>query len=382
MSRAAGGRDAAHEAVLPLEHPAVELLVVERHPLQRESLLRGLAALTAVDLAHPVNCADHLPLVAAEIPGPARIYDLRRSPVREGKHRRGAGKRLRHHQSEWLPPGDRVQQRVGLAQQLDPAAKRHLSRHLVAGVEQRPDLRLEVADLLVLAHLGGQQQLLARLLGDPDRMVHALVGRHPPDEHDVTAATGTSGVHAEVDPVMDDSGNRDAAVLLRLAGLRVRDGHQRAVLGDLGEDGLRLAVKRAVVGVHNRRPAHAAQARHERPQEGVVVDHVHVRERLVGGQHVGRLRNGHADRCDRLRVQEVGLNRARRLAHREQPDLVTEFLQAAGKVVDDDLGPAVRRRWNWDPWRGNQADPHLHCLLVSSRVTITLRQRRAACARH
>ena len=124
------------------------------------------------------------------------------------------------------------------------------------------------------------------------------------------------------------------------------------------------------------RPAHPPQAGDERAEEGVVVDDIHVRQRLVGGQHVRRLRNGDANRRDRRGIQEIGGNRALRLAHCEQPDLVTELLQAAGEVVDDDLGPAVGRRWNGNPGRGNQADPHLHCLLVSSRVTITLRQAR------
>ena len=86
------------------------------------------------------------------------------------------------------------------------------------------------------------------------------------------------------------------------------------------------------------------------------------------------LRNGHADRRDGLRVQVIRRHRALRLAYREQPDLVPEFLQPPGEVIDDDLGPAVSGRRYWHPRRGNQADSHLHCLLVSSCVTITLRQ--------
>src|SRR5215469_12545557 len=88
------------------------------------------------------------------------------------------------------------------------------------------------------------------------------------------------------------------------------------------------------------------------------------------------LRDGDADWRDRLRVQEVDWHLALRLTHCEKPDLVTEFLQPPRKVVDDDLGSAVGGRRYWYPGRGNQADPHLHCLLVSNRVTITLRQAR------
>ncbi len=104
------------------------------------------------------------------------------------------------------------------------------------------------------------------------------------------------------------------------------------------------------------------------------MDDVHVRQRLVGRQHVRCLRHGHADRRDGLGVQEVRRDRALRLADREQPDLVPELLQTSCEVIDDDLGPAIGWWWYWHPGRGNQADSHLYCLLVSSRVTITLRQ--------
>ncbi len=104
------------------------------------------------------------------------------------------------------------------------------------------------------------------------------------------------------------------------------------------------------------------------------MDDVHVCQRLIGRKHVRCLRDGHADRRDGLRIQEVRRDWALRLAHREQPDLVPELLQTPGEVIDDDLGPAVGWWWYWHPGRGNQADSHLHCLLVSSRVTITLRQ--------
>src|SRR5215469_9488603 len=86
------------------------------------------------------------------------------------------------------------------------------------------------------------------------------------------------------------------------------------------------------------------------------------------------LRDGDADWRDRLRVQEVGWHRALRFAHREKPDLVTQLLEPPGEVVDDNLGSAIGGRRYWNPGRGNQADPHVCCLLVSNRVTITLRQ--------
>src|ERR1700756_3370087 len=66
----AGARDPAHEPGLALDDPPVEPLVVARHPLQREPPLGGVATVRTVDLGHPLNCADHLPLVTAEVPGP------------------------------------------------------------------------------------------------------------------------------------------------------------------------------------------------------------------------------------------------------------------------------------------------------------------------
>src|SRR5215469_7609511 len=93
---ATGNRDPAHEAGIPLGDPAVEPVVVARHPLQREPALGGVAALLTVDIGHPLNCADHLPLVTAEVPGPPWINDLRSGPVREGEHWRGARQRFGH----------------------------------------------------------------------------------------------------------------------------------------------------------------------------------------------------------------------------------------------------------------------------------------------
>ena len=239
-------------------------------------MLGGTAAPTPVDLAHPVNCADHLPFIAAEETSPAWFNDLRRGPVREGKDGRPARQGLRHHQAEGLAPGNRVEHRVGAAQQLDPLLQRDLGWHLIARVEQRLDLRLEVGDLVVLAHLGAEHQPLAGLLGDADGVVHALVGRHPADEHDIAAAARTCLVEVEVDAVVDDSGDLGSAVHFGLIGLGLRDRHDRCVLGDLAEHRLRLAGERAVVGVHDRRPAHPAQARNQRAEERVVVDDVHV----------------------------------------------------------------------------------------------------------
>jgi hypothetical protein len=82
-------------------------------------------------------------------------------------------------------------------------------------------------------------------------------------------------------------------------------------------------------------------------------------QRLVGGQHVRRLGNGKPYRRYRLAVQVLAGHRAGGLAHGEQPDIMAEFGEPAGEVVDDKLSPAVGRRRYRHPGRSNQADPHV-----------------------
>ena len=60
----------------------------------------------------------------------------------------------------------------------------------------------------------------------------------------------------------------------------------------------------------------------------------------------------------RFAVHEAALDRAGAVAGRAQQHVMPGGCEAAREHVDDQLGPAVRDRWNREPGRRDQHDPH------------------------
>ena len=140
--------------------------------------------------------------------------------------------------------------------------------------------------------------------------------------------------------------------------LRVRDGDDRGVPADGAVDGAQLGVEKVVDRRHHR-PV-GVRRPDERAGDRVVVHHVAVAERVVGGEDLGHL--GH-----RLVHQEgVGpgareppVHGTRRVTGGEERDLVTRLPEAPGQAVDDRLGASVRARGDRQPRRSDQPDAHV-----------------------
>ncbi len=124
----------------------IEIDVIANHPGQREALLHGRAASSAVEDGDATDGIGQVVLVATQEPGDAVIDDLGRGPgpvATTGVPLARASAIA----SPKLGPGDRVDQRLGVLQELEPHRDGGLDEHLVVGGEHRFDDRLEVVDL-------------------------------------------------------------------------------------------------------------------------------------------------------------------------------------------------------------------------------------------
>ena len=138
----------------------------------------------------------------------------------------------------------------------------------------------------------------------------------------------------------------------------MRDRHDRRMPGDFGQRTAALRSERPVDRRHHRLPGYPAPPGQLRPHDGVVVDDIHVGQRLIGGQDVRCLLGAGAHRLDRRPEEPLPRYGARRLADGEQPHVVAACHQTAREITDDHLGTAAGGRRHRDPRRGNQPDPH------------------------
>ena len=194
-----------------------------------------------------------------------------------------------------------------------------------------------------------------RAARDPDRRVDPLVRGHPSHEQEVVPVPGPRAVGLEVDAVVDDGVDPYA---VGPAGLGCRDRHDGRDAARRGQDARGDRGEVAVDGDHDGRMADAAALRQQRADQGVVVDHVDVGERLVGREHVGGLALGGPERLDPGAEEVVAPHRAGRLAHGEEADVVPEPGEPAREPVDHLLAAAVQRWRHGEPGWSDQADLH------------------------
>src|SRR5205085_2475780 len=103
-----GSSAALRELNLAVDDPLVQIEVILDHAIDMEVGLDAGTTRRTVELADQGEVAGHVLLVGTEVAGAAVVDDLRSRALREGEHRRSAGERLDHHESERLVPTDRV----------------------------------------------------------------------------------------------------------------------------------------------------------------------------------------------------------------------------------------------------------------------------------
>src|SRR5690606_14881876 len=171
-----------------LGEPFVQAKVVAGHALRGEALLEDLAASRAVERAGPAHRGHRLVAALHDEAGDAFVDDLRHRAVAPGDHRRAAGHRLDHHQSEGLGPVDRKEQRARVAEELRFLLVADLAEVFDARLlEQRFDHVLEVFAVRPV-DLRRDAQRQAGRARDRDRAVDALLRRDAPEEREVVAA--------------------------------------------------------------------------------------------------------------------------------------------------------------------------------------------------
>ncbi len=181
---------------------------------------------------------------------------------------------------------------------------------------------------------------------------------HPAEEEaevaSVVPPTVTEGERGGVEAVMDHAGDGDVGRGPVLGVGDADDGHagcEHPV--EVGE----LVVEGPVDRGHDRKVGVALGV--EGTHDGVVMDDVELRDRLIGVHDVAQLGHGHAD------AHPLGVLQGPRPRHRagripggEQHQVLARGHQAPGHLVHHELDPPVQRRGDRRPWGGDQRDPH------------------------
>ena len=210
------------------EQRMINLEIVFGHAGGGKSFLETSADRTTIERQHLRQHPDRLLHRVDDHAGDPFVDDLGHRAATKGEHRRAAGHRLDHRQSERLRPVDREQQRSRLAQKFALRTFVDLADILHARlIEQRRDLLAEIS-FVDLVDLGSDLDRDSESARDPDRAIGPLLGRDAAEKGDVPAAWTIGGLEqVERKAVMhrgDEIGVGD-----RLA-LRVRDRHQRHIV--------------------------------------------------------------------------------------------------------------------------------------------------------
>ncbi len=240
---ASGPTVAAHDSL-------VGRLVRRDELLAAEAALHGAAAIGRVDLAHVTHGFDHLVDGVDDEPGAAVLQHLGHRAVAEGHHRGPRGERLDHDEAERLGPLDGEQRAARLGVEARLGLVIHFAAEVDALREVRLDLRGEVGLLRRLVDLARQNEARLQPPRHFDGRVGALVGDHAADEQEVILLVGAERQVLHVDGVGD---GRDEAQVGEAAALVVRDGDERQVVAQGGQQALRGGVGGAVQGGHHGR---------------------------------------------------------------------------------------------------------------------------------
>ena len=321
------------------EDVAVDALVVVDHAHVAEPRLEDAPAGCTIDRVDPAHRLDHRCLVVADEARYPVLHHLgnRAAPARD--HRRAAGERFDHHQSERLRPVNREEQRArasqkprlvvaaDLPQELDVTAEQRANRFLAVRAVDGVDLRSD------LERQAGRR-------GDANRRIDAFLRRDAAEKREVASVAAS---HREA---------RDRQAVMN--GRVPVGGRQRPALRVADRDERRARIR----GEHDRQVGHVeppVQRRHDRrvrQRRQRQPDVVHV---IVDDVEAPRERGDALDLRDVVRqgVDHDGIEaqRARSprdetrprdgIAAREERDLVAATEELFRQIADDAFGAAV-----------------------------------------
>ena len=164
-------------------------------------------------------------------------------------------------------------------------------------------------------------------------------------------------IPVHVDPVVDDAG---VVELRHRAALRLADGDEPRLVGDLVVKHPHLVVERAVDGVHDGMPAE--DGGDERRPRRVHVEEV---ESMRVPEHLQRVHDVVPRRVDVTRPgslleEELQLRLRLGVAGGEQRDVVSSIDETVGEESNHPLDPAVTGGGNGEPRRCDLCDAHAH----------------------
>ena len=163
----------------------IDLEIVTRHALCRESLLKPTTDLSAIELGDPADGAHGLLDVMDNKPCDTIFDYLGYGSARKGNHGRTAGHGFDHDQSKGLGPVDWKQQRASIAEKLALIGISDLTHELHEWIcEQGLDLSLKIRPVGVV-HFGGDPQRQTGATRDLDGAVRTLFRRDATQEGQV-----------------------------------------------------------------------------------------------------------------------------------------------------------------------------------------------------